>query len=235
MASVPTPIPLRRGSTAPTGPSAFERLGPEACGELDLLAAVLGGNRRGESRVLALVARFGSLAAVGRATPAELREAGLEHDAAVRLAAGVEIGRRLMASWPDPSWVVRTPADVADRLLPSMSALEREELHVLLLDSKNVIRAQRTVYVGNLAGSAVRIGEVFRDAVRNCAASLVVVHNHPSGDPAPSGEDLRITAELASAGRLLDIELLDHLIVGRDRWVSLRAIGALGQPPATMR
>jgi DNA repair protein RadC len=94
--------------------------------------------------------------------------------------------------------------------------------------------AERTVYRGNLAGSSVRVGEVFRDAVRRCAAAIVVAHNHPSGDPSPSGEDLRITTELAEAGRLLDIELLDHVIIGRGRWTSLRAIGALAQPP-TMR
>jgi DNA repair protein RadC len=92
------------------------------------------------------------------------------------------------------------------------------------------------VYRGNLAGSSVRVGEVYRDAVRACAAAVIVAHNHPSGDPSPSGEDLRITAELAEAGRLLDIELLDHLVIGRGRWTSLRALGAVGQPPpATIR
>jgi DNA repair protein RadC len=84
-----------------------------------------------------------------------------------------------------------------------------------------------TVYVGNLAGSPVRVGEVFRDAVRRQAAALVVVHNHPSGDPSPSPEDLRITRELADAGRLLDIELVDHLVIGHGEWVSLRALGVL--------
>ena len=106
---------------------------------------------------------------------------------------------------------------------------------MLLLDTKNTVTAHRTVYRGNLAGSSVRIGEVYRDAVRACAAAIIVVHNHPSGDPSPSGEDLRITGELAQAGRLLDVELLDHLIVGRGRWTSLRAVGALGQSPATIR
>ena len=96
-----------------------------------------------------------------------------------------------------------------------------------VLNTKNVVTALATVYVGNLAGSAVRVGEIYRDAVRRNAAAVLVVHNHPSGDPTPSGEDLRITAELAEAGRLLDIELLDHLVIGRDRWVSLRAAGAI--------
>jgi DNA repair protein RadC len=89
-----------------------------------------------------------------------------------------------------------------------------------------VVVSEQTVYVGNLAGSAVRVGEVFRDAVRRQAAALVVVHNHPSGDPTPSADDLRITAELVQAGRLLDIEMLDHVVVAAEGWVSLRALGA---------
>ena len=134
--------------------------------------------------------------------------------------------RRLAGASAQPGWQVRSPADVGERMLPAMRHLEQEELRTLLLNTKNVVGAVRTVYVGNLAGSAVRVGEVFRDAVRRQAAALVVVHNHPSGDPTPSADDLRITAELAQAGRLLDIELLDHIVIGADRWVSLRAMGA---------
>jgi DNA repair protein RadC len=139
----------------------------------------------------------------------------------------MELGRRAAAAWPSERWRVRTPADLAERLLPDMSHLEQEELRVVLLNTKNVVTAMVTVYAGNLAGSSVRVGEVFRDAVRRQAAALVVAHNHPSGDPAPSAEDIRITAELRDAGRLLDIELLDHLVIGHGRWVSLRALGAL--------
>jgi DNA repair protein RadC len=108
-----------------------------------------------------------------------------------------------------------------------MGLLEREELRVLVLNTKNVVLAMSTLYVGNLAGSSVRVGEVFRDAVRRLAAGVVVVHNHPSGDPTPSPDDLRITEEIASAGRLLDIGLVDHLVIGKAGWVSLRAAGAL--------
>jgi DNA repair protein RadC len=160
--------------------------------------------------------------------------AGLPRIASTRIGVVLEIGRRVARSAaPDP-WRVVTPSDVAEPLVDGMGSLEREELRVLLLDTKNVVVAERTVYRGNLAGSSVRVGEVYRDAVRRNAAAIVVAHNHPSGDPSPSGEDLRITTELADAGRLLDIELLDHVIIGRGRWTSLRAIGALGQPP-TMR
>ena len=143
------------------------------------------------------------------------------------LAAALELGRRSAAAWPSDRWQVRTPADVAERLIPHMGRLDREELRVIVLNTRNVVVAVSTVYVGNVAGSLVRVAEVFRDAVRRNAPSVMVVHNHPSGDPAPSAEDLRITRELVDAGRLLDIALLDHLVIGHDRWVSLRALGAV--------
>ena len=116
--------------------------------------------------------------------------------AARRLIAAVVLGRRLATRSADPGWRIRSPADVGERLLPVMCHLEREELVVLLLNTKNVVTARRTVYAGNLAGSSVRVGEVFRDAVRRQAAAVVVVHNHPSGDPTPSADDLRITGRV---------------------------------------
>jgi DNA repair protein RadC len=223
MASANPPIPLRPQSQAR---SAFERLGADGCSDEQLLQLALGST---DALLPArqLLDRLDGLPGLGRATTGELIAAGLTDRIALRLGAAIAIGRRMADAWPEETWRVRSPADVGERLLDSMGWLEREELRVLLLDTKNTITARRTVYVGNLAGSSVRVGEVFRDAVRTCAAAIVVVHNHPSGDPAPSGDDLRITAELAQAGHLLDIELLDHLIIGRGRWVSLRAIGVL--------
>lgn len=228
------PIPfLPAGRRAPV--DRLERHGPEALSEQDLLAAVLGDRSPRGRLARRLVDRFGSVPAVVRAHPAELRVAGLSAVAASRLGACAELGRRVARAWPAEPWTIRTPTDVAEPLVDAMGSLEREELRVLLLDTKNVVVAERTVYRGNLAGSSVRVGEVFHEAVRTCAAAIIVAHNHPSGDPAPSGEDLRITGELAEAGRLLDIELLDHLIIGRGRWISLRALGALAQPPRTIR
>jgi DNA repair protein RadC len=235
MTSGPIPIPLERRSTRTDPASRLERLGPEACDDDELLAVLLGGGATSRRTAHRLIDRFGTLADVMRADPVELRVAGVAARNAPRLAAALEVGRRVARRPPDGPWLVRTPADAAEPLIDVMGSLEREELRVLLLDTKNVVVAERTVYRGNLAGSSVRVGEVFRDAVRRCAAAVVVVHNHPSGDPSPSGEDLRITAELAEAGSLLDIELLDHLVIGRGRWTSLRAIGAIGQGAATMR
>jgi DNA repair protein RadC len=236
MTTQPIRLPVERTARSIAGvDTTLERLGPEACDDTELLAVLLGGGDRARRLGRRLVDRFGGLAEVVRAHPAELRLAGVAPRAAPRLAAAVEIGSRVARRWPADPWRIRTPTDVAEPLVDAMGALEREELRVMLLDAKNVVSAQRTVYRGNLAGSSVRLGEVFRDAVRACAAAIIVAHNHPSGDPAPSGEDLRITTELAEAGRLLDVEVLDHLIIGRGRWTSLRALGALGHSPATIR
>lgn len=229
---IPFPVETRRANPAALR---LERLGADACDDEELVALVLGGGTTARRVARRLLDRFGSLAAVARAHPAELRLAGVAEGSAPRLAAATELARRIARSAHGERWLVRTPADAAEPLVDAMASLEREELRVLLLDTKNVVTAQRAVYRGNLAGSSVRVGEVFQDAVRAGAAALVVAHNHPSGDPSPSGADLRITSELADAGRLLDIELLDHLIIGRGRWTSLRALGALGQSPATIR
>jgi DNA repair protein RadC len=226
------PSPIRIGARLRRPPRTLERLGAEAAADEELLAIVVGERVPVPRAARQLLDRFGSLPAVVGAAPIELQVAGLTRAAALRVSACAEIGRRAARAWPADPWLIRTPADVAEPLIDAMGALEREELRVLLLDTKNVVTAERTVYRGNLAGSSVRVGEVFRDAVRSCAAAVIVAHNHPSGDPSPSGEDLRITAELAEAGRLLDIELLDHLVIGRGRWASLRGLGALGQPPA---
>lgn len=228
------PLPIGRRRSRPPG-ERLERHGPEATADEMLLAFVVGDRVAAPRIARRLIDRFGSLSEVARAAPLELRVAGLSQAAALRVSACAELGRRVARTWPTDPWLIRTPTDVAEPLVDAMGALEREELRVLLLDTKNVVTAERTVYRGNLAGSSVRVGEVYRDAVRACAAAIIVAHNHPSGDPGPSGEDLRITADLAEAGRLLDIELLDHLVIGRGRWTSLRALGALAQPPPTIR
>jgi DNA repair protein RadC len=106
-----------------------------------------------------------------------------------------------------------------------MAALEREELRVLLLNTKNVVQRASTVYVGNVSAAIVRVAELFRDAVRTHAAGVILVHNHPSGDPEPSADDLHLTAEAVAAGRLLDVAVLDHVVLARDGYVSLRDRG----------
>ena len=198
------------------------RLEVAELGDDELLAIVLGGPD-GASAAGAVLA--GGLAGLAAAGPPDLPPMAPRRVA--RLLAAIELGRRVASAWPAEGWRIRAPADLAERLIPAMGHLEREELRSVLLNTKNTVTGMVTVYRGNLAGSSVRVGEVFREAVRRQSAAMVVVHNHPSGDPSPSAEDLRITRELADAGRLLDVELLDHLVIGHGRWVSLRALGAL--------
>lgn len=122
-------------------------------------------------------------------------------------------------------WTVRSPADIADRLTIQMAGLEQEELRVILLNTKNHVLDVVTIYRGNVSAALARVGELYRDAVRLNASGVILVHNHPSGDPTPSADDLHLTAEALAAGRLLDIDLLDHIVIGGSGYVSLRDRG----------
>ena len=124
---------------------------------------------------------------------------------------------------------------MAARLVVEMGRLEREELRVLALNAKNVVQRVSQVYVGNVSTSLVRVGELFRDAVRLDASGVILVHNHPSGDPTPSPDDLHLTAEAIAAGRLLDVDVLDHVVIGHDAWVSLRDRGVTFDRPGRDR
>jgi DNA repair protein RadC len=203
----------------------------------ELIGLVWGSGRRGVSALdLAdeALARFEGLTGLARASEVELEALpGVGTARAAQLVAAFELGRRLLADWPSGRWSIRSPADVADRLILQMGALEREELRVILLNTKNTVLRVVTVYQGNVSSSLVRVGELFRDAVRLHASGVILVHNHPSGDPTPSPDDLHLTAEALAAGRLLDIEVLDHLVIGHDAFVSLRDRGvAFDRVPA---
>jgi DNA repair protein RadC len=209
-----------------------ERLAMRGAGGLssaELIALLWGAGARGRSAVdlaAEALARHDGLTGLARATDAELvDQPGIGAAKAAQLIAAFELGRRLLADWPAARWTIRSPRDIADRLLLQMGRLEREELRVVLLNTKNVVLRITTVYQGNVSSSLVRVGELFRDAVRLNATGLILVHNHPSGDPTPSPDDLHLTAEALAAGRLLDIDVLDHLVVGHDAWVSLRDRG----------
>ena len=117
---------------------------------------------------------------------------------------------------------INCPQDVHTLLAPEMGALAQEQLRVLLLNTRNQVMGQRVIYIGNVNSSVVRPAEVLRAAVIDSAPSIIIAHNHPSGDPTPSPEDVSITRELDQAGKLLGIDLLDHVVIGGDRWVSLK-------------
>jgi DNA repair protein RadC len=202
----------------------------------ELIGLLWGSGSRGHSAIdLAeeALARHDGLTGLARAGELELVALpGVGEAKAAQLTAAFELGRRLMADWPTGRWTIRSPRDVADRLMLQMGRLEREELRIVLLNTKNVVLRVATVYQGNVSSSLVRVGELFRDAVRLNASGVILVHNHPSGDPTPSPDDLHLTAEALAAGRLLDIDLLDHLVVGHDAFVSLRDRGVSFDRPA---
>ncbi len=200
--------------------------GPRYLNNAELIAILLRTGIKGEN-VLAmssrLLTRFKGLDGLGRSTFAELcAERGLSEAKACQLMAALELGRRFISLAPQDRAVIHSPQDVANLLMAEMSALEQEHLRVLLLNTKNQVLNTVEVYVGNVNSSIVRPSEVFRPAVRDNAPSIIVVHNHPSGDPTPSPEDVAITRELVAAGKLLDIDLLDHVVIGSgQRYVSL--------------
>jgi len=215
----------------PTSERPRERLlafGPRALSTAELVAVVLRSGAPGSSAlVLAsrLVARFG-LAEMSRATLEELAvEPGCGPAAVAALRAALELGRRAAAEEEPPRPRVCTPADVALLLAPEMAALEQEHLRVVLLSTRHDVLGVHEVYKGSVSASLVRVAEVFREPVRRNCPAIVVAHNHPSGDPSPSPEDIRVTRQLVDGGRLLDIDVLDHIIIGRARWVSLRERG----------
>jgi DNA repair protein RadC len=210
--------------------------GPAALSDGELLAIILNTGIVGETVTdvsQRLVAQHGGLRGLFQLDVAELsRIRGLGDAKAVRLKAALELGRRLAALSPDARPQVGSPEDVVNLLQIEMAALEQEQLRVVLLDTKHRILATRTVYQGTTNQAQVRVAEVYRDAIRQNATAIVAVHNHPSGDPTPSAADVALTVELVQAGLLLDIELLDHLIIGQGRWVSLKRLG-LGFPKGT--
>jgi DNA repair protein RadC len=203
--------------------------GAAALSAAELIGVLWGSGTRGGTAVDSAsdaLRRHEGLVGLARATDVELEAVpGVGPVRAAQLAAAFELGRRLIADWPQGRWTVRAARDVGERLVAQMGYLEREELRVVLLNTRNAVLRVVTIYQGNVSSSLVRIGELFRDAVRLNASGLILVHNHPSGDPTPSPDDLRLTAETLAAGRLLDIQLLDHLIVAGDSFVSLRDRG----------
>jgi DNA repair protein RadC len=216
----------------PSGERPRERLkhaGEGALSTTELLAIILRVGVGGESvldMAQRLLSRYQGLPGLARASFAELEaEKGLGKAKTAQLKAAFELGRRMLATSPEERFVIRSPADVAQLLMAEMAHLEQEHFRVLYLDTRNRLLGSETIYVGSLNASHIRVGEVFRDAVkRNCAA-IIVAHNHPSGDPSPSPEDVEVTRQLVAAGKLLDIEVLDHLVIGQQRFVSLRERG----------
>ena len=203
--------------------------GPASLSNGDLLAILLNTGIKGEPVTAVaqrLIAEHGGLVGLLKLDLSELSAIkGVGPVKATKLKAAFEIANRVQALGSDARPKISTPDDVVNLMGLEMSLLDQEELRVVLLDTKYRVLNVRTIYRGSVNQAQVRVGEVFRDAVRSNAVAIVVVHNHPSGDPTPSAADVSLTEDLVAAGRLLDIDLLDHLVIGHGAHVSLKRLG----------
>jgi DNA repair protein RadC len=207
------------------------RHGAPALGDNELVALVLGsgGPKLGALQVAnELLRAQGGLHGMARATCDDLgRVTGVGVARAAQLVAALELGRRTLTHAPAARVQVRTPRDAAAFLLPAFGARAVEHFGVVLLDTKHRVLRTSVVAVGTLNSTVVQPRDVFREALLGAAAAIVVFHNHPSGDPTPSADDIDLTRRLAAAGTLVGVELVDHIVLGEARYCSLREMGAL--------
>jgi DNA repair protein RadC len=204
-------------------------LGPQILTDAELLAILLRVGVAGENAVQVgqrLLKDLGGLAGL-QSTPFDelCNQHGVGEAKAAQLIAAIELGRRLTLASPDSRPTIGNPGDAAALVQYEMAGLEQEHLRVILLDTRNRVLDIAEVYRGSLNSSQVRVGELFKHAIRRNAAAIIVVHNHPSGDPAPSPDDVGITRAIVQAGKLLDVEVLDHIVIGRGRFISLKEQG----------
>ncbi|NNM29549.1 MAG: DNA repair protein RadC [Akkermansiaceae bacterium] len=209
------------------------RSGPRVLSEVELVALVLGhGDRQAPASVLAeRIVRWsrGSLVRLAGAEVEALTSIpGVGPARAARIVAALELGRRIVSAPDQPDVPISGPGDVWRLMRGDLECLGHEEFHVVLMNAQNAPIGRRQVTRGILDASLIHPREVFRSAILNNAASLVLVHNHPSGNPEPSAEDMRVTTLLAQAGKALGIPVVDHVIIGAGRFVSLAGRGELG-------
>jgi DNA repair protein RadC len=220
-----TRVTIRELPTTEQPQERLRRYGPATLSSAELLVILLGLPDLGQAE--ALLAHYAGLNGLAKAPLTELtgRYRGIGLHKAHQLKVALELGRRCVVAPPTERLCIKSPADAAHLLLADMSALEQEELRTIIVDSKNQVLKIHTVYVGSLNTAVVRIAEVFREAIRLNAAALIVAHNHPSGDVSPSPEDVHVTRQLVEAGKLLGVDVLDHLVLGNQCWLSLKERG----------
>lgn len=204
--------------------------GPEGFGDQELLALALGTGCAGlpvQHVAASLLSNAGGVEGLPSLPAGSLVSVpGVGPARAVRLHASLTLARRALASSPDGAPVLSS-SDAAAWFLPRLGSRAREELHALLLDRRHRVRAYRVLTQGNDAYTIVDPRQVYGEALLHRAAAVIVAHNHPSGDPAPSAADVEVSVRLVEAGRLIGVELLDHLVVAGGRWTSLRELGLL--------
>jgi DNA repair protein RadC len=205
------------------------KLGSQALSNAELLAILLRVGVSGENAVQVgqrLLQVFGNLAGIHRAAFEEVcAQRGIGPAKAAQIKAAIELGHRMSLESPEERPSIHSPADAAALVQYEMSVLEQEYLKVMLLDSRNRVLDIIEVYHGSLNSSQVRVGELFKAAIRRNSAAVIILHNHPSGDATPSPDDIALTRAIVQAGKLLDIEVLDHLVIGRNQFVSLKERG----------
>ena len=204
------------------------KLGAGVLTDAELLAILLRVGKKGSSALQVgqrLLFVFEGLEGLQKVTFTELCNVeGVGPAKAAQLKAAVEVGRRLARSRPKEQVIITNPQDVADQVQYKMANLEQEELWVLLLDSRNQLIRIEQLYRGTLNSSSVRPAEIYRTGIRHNAAALIIVHNHPSGDPAPSPEDVQLTRTLIDAGNMLEMPVLDHVVVGNRGMISIKSL-----------
>jgi DNA repair protein RadC len=196
----------------------------DGCSLVELLAAIIGGSRQLET-AQELMTHFGSAKAIARATCDELATIdGIGTAGASRLLAALELSRLLSVKDQDNPPTINSPEDAAALMMVRMQSLEQEHMFVILLNTRNyVIGEPVEVYHGSLNSTSIRVVELLRPAVRANAASIILLHNHPSGNPTPSPEDAHVTKSIVEAGKMLDVDVLDHIVIGQGRFTSMKA------------
>ena len=196
----------------------------DACSLAELMAVIIGGSSQIEAADR-LLAQFGSIQKIAQAHVNEISGIpGVSNLTALRLKAALALGRKLLQP-EDTRPNIHSPGDAAQILMPMLAHREQEYMVVMPLDTRNRMLDVVEVYHGSLNSSMVRIGELFKPALQRNAAAILIAHNHPSTDPTPSPEDVSVTRAIVQAGKLLDVSVLDHLVIGLSRWVSLKEKG----------
>ncbi|KGX89017.1 RadC family protein [Pontibacillus litoralis] len=206
-------------------------LGAKHLSNAELLAILLGSGTKHES-VTSLSSRilihFEGLSLLKDATIEELTAIkGIGTAKAVVILSALELGKRMHNQKPLDRYAVKSPEDAADYVMEEMRDLHQEHFVCIFLNTKNQVIHQQTIFIGSLNASIVHPREVFKEAVKRSAASIICAHNHPSGDPTPSQEDIHVTRRLTECGKMLGIELLDHIVIGDRKYISLKEKGYL--------
>lgn len=209
----------------------IQRYGPEAMSTSELIAVILGSGMKGVP-ILQLaqdiVSHFGSLEKLSEATIEEFCQIkGLGNAKAIQLKAAISLGMRVNKISNGQKYRIQTPAHAYHLIKDQLESEKREHFIVILLDVKGCVINTQTISIGTLSSSLVHPREVFNPAIRHNAASIVIVHNHPSGDPTPSKEDVEVTRQLINAGKMIGIPVNDHLIVGKGSFISIRQQGCV--------